>query len=536
MTGFDFKSNEKLSMNSVDLLYYCNAESRYIQWIDYLSNNLQVNRGTGLSLLPPLDVAMFWTAHMLNPIAYASDSDQYFGGNNNFSFPLLNLHNLWNGNSHTAENISSFPWFDLHNLWTINSESERTFWDVSASPTYDHSYFYIKRGNISTVTYTCLWCNNSAKYPADKYLIFRTKSGSLKCKICSREFTIEHTSVRMFLNDLENVDKDNNLLPNSKEMKKLCNNFPGVKSALLKLASKRLSELPDWKSVTDAIKGNDNYYYYRRNLAKKSEFVPILKNYQNRLFKFSSIDLIAAVFRQRRFIRHIASGSVDVNTKSIDNAILRYHRFLMLMKENQTAFLVPTRDIDICWHTHQLFPKAYQDYGISLVGKIIEHDDSASNTKLDTGASLTSQLWEDTYGEAYYVRESESKSMKNIDTENDVVPSYVKTTLDSLGMYLQQKEKEKQVKGSDDESEKWVASGLGGTNAFFAGSAIGAFGNPGDGFSDFGFSDMGFDGGGDFGDLGCGGGGDGGGCGGGGDGGSGGCGGGGCGGGCGGGG
>ncbi|KAJ6000280.1 hypothetical protein N7481_000689 [Penicillium waksmanii] len=68
----------------------------------------------------------------------------------------------------------------------------------------------------------------------------------------------------------------------------------------------------------------------------------------------------------------------------------RYLKFLQLMKESKST-LVPTLDIDLLWHTHQLSPVAYGKY--SLLG---EED--------------TAGLWAIRYGESYFDPENTAKN------------------------------------------------------------------------------------------------------------------------------
>lgn len=47
-------------------------------------------------------------------------------------------------------------------------------------------------------------------------------------------------------------------------------------------------------------------------------------------------------------------------------------RFLDLMTLQSDDMLVPTLDIDLVWHTHQLTGQAYQDDCMNLVGRYID--------------------------------------------------------------------------------------------------------------------------------------------------------------------
>lgn len=94
----------------------------------------------------------------------------------------------------------------------------------------------------------------------------------------------------------------------------------------------------------------------------------------------------------------------------LEGAVSRYKGFLHLIKSNKEKslrrFCVPTYDIDLIWHTHQLHPVSYCKDLHELLGKVLEHDDmDADRTKgkkLDTGFSGTTKQWEDTFGNRYW--------------------------------------------------------------------------------------------------------------------------------------
>lgn len=87
----------------------------------------------------------------------------------------------------------------------------------------------------------------------------------------------------------------------------------------------------------------------------------------------------------------------------------RYKGFLHLIKKNRERsikrFCVPTYDIDLIWHTHQLHPDSYCKDMSKTLGKVLEHDDMdqdrTKGKKLDTGFSGTTKQWEETFGSRY---------------------------------------------------------------------------------------------------------------------------------------
>lgn len=98
------------------------------------------------------------------------------------------------------------------------------------------------------------------------------------------------------------------------------------------------------------------------------------------------------------------------NQHFLEGAVARYKGFLYLIKRNRErsikCFCVPTYDIDLIWHSHQLHPVSYCKDLCKLVGKVLEHDDMDSDrtkgNKLDVGFSETTKQWEETFGSRYW--------------------------------------------------------------------------------------------------------------------------------------
>lgn len=90
----------------------------------------------------------------------------------------------------------------------------------------------------------------------------------------------------------------------------------------------------------------------------------------------------------------------------LEGAVERYKGILHLIKRNQESnsnhFCVPTYDIDLIWHSHQLHPVSYCNDLVATHGKELEHDDTDSDRtkgkKLDVGFYQTTTQWEETFG------------------------------------------------------------------------------------------------------------------------------------------
>lgn len=127
--------------------------------------------------------------------------------------------------------------------------------------------------------------------------------------------------------------------------------------------------------------------------------------------KSFSLDLVAASIRQREFTNRIIHECHSIDSPAeLQNAISRYHKFLRLMcKKSKIAGkhtpLVPTLDVDLAWHTHQLFPHSYRDYCLAFVGRPINHDDTVEKNVIEGGLRKTSLAWLKEYNEPYTTKD-----------------------------------------------------------------------------------------------------------------------------------
>lgn len=120
-----------------------------------------------------------------------------------------------------------------------------------------------------------------------------------------------------------------------------------------------------------------------------------------------SLDLVAASLRQRVFTTRIVHECHGIDCPSgLQKAITRYYRFLLLMKKKNKITgkyipLVPTLDVDLAWHTHQLFPPAYREFCLEFVGREVNHNDTFDKVTIGNGLRATSLAWLDAYDEPY---------------------------------------------------------------------------------------------------------------------------------------
>ncbi|GAA6028926.1 hypothetical protein JCM8097_001509 [Rhodosporidiobolus ruineniae] len=119
-----------------------------------------------------------------------------------------------------------------------------------------------------------------------------------------------------------------------------------------------------------------------------------------------SLDLATAVLRQQSFIDKMYSlgwlepGRFDEDDALLRRCIARYHGFMDLIASTPSMFCVPTLDIDLAWHTHQL-QSVYKAGIVLATGRFILHDDKVEENTLSNGFDITARAWQSRFGVPY---------------------------------------------------------------------------------------------------------------------------------------
>merc|ERR1719436_1352919 len=114
--------------------------------------------------------------------------------------------------------------------------------------------------------------------------------------------------------------------------------------------------------------------------------------------KFTHMDLVDAMKRQLKFMRKICDLKAFSDKSYLEQAVDRYDRFLRLIKLGR-GIIVPTLDIDIVWHTHQLHPGHYSKDTMDLLGFTPDHDDDMNEQHLEIRREKSEMMWTEQYGE-----------------------------------------------------------------------------------------------------------------------------------------
>ena len=116
-------------------------------------------------------------------------------------------------------------------------------------------------------------------------------------------------------------------------------------------------------------------------------------------------DVAGSAERQATFLWQV-SGPRFSDESFLRDGVINYGRFLTLMRLHPGAFLVPTYQLDLIWHTHILAStKAYQADCTAITGfkHAPDHDDSVNDrsspeTKLNVSTTSTRKLWLEAFG------------------------------------------------------------------------------------------------------------------------------------------
>nr|POE56788.1 glycine-rich domain-containing protein 1 [Quercus suber] len=131
-----------------------------------------------------------------------------------------------------------------------------------------------------------------------------------------------------------------------------------------------------------------------------------LRRMMSRYWENSSafaLDLVGAVVRQSSFIEKM-HGIDWLHSPALPSTmgrlLTKYERFVGLMADRR-SMAVPTLDVDLAWHTHQLSPRGYMHYTVKVTKQFIDHDDKVAETALNDGFAWTSKTYQRLYGEPY---------------------------------------------------------------------------------------------------------------------------------------
>jgi hypothetical protein len=117
-----------------------------------------------------------------------------------------------------------------------------------------------------------------------------------------------------------------------------------------------------------------------------------------------ALDLAGGIMRQGTFVEKMCS--IDwlhspTARETMSRLIEKYKRFVSIMVKHPQKMVVPTLDVDLAWHTHQLTPSQYYTYTVGCTGRFVDHNDKVEEDKLGRQFKWTSKIYQEMYREPY---------------------------------------------------------------------------------------------------------------------------------------
>ncbi|KAK4646924.1 uncharacterized protein QC761_100410 [Podospora bellae-mahoneyi] len=394
------------------------------------------------NILPPLDVLMVWHTHMLNPRAFLEDA------------MLVGLRSFWS---------NGMPWALVDRVIDPETFSYRVSDQCKANWTKQTGHAWDVADDSPRKTLLCPRCNTSLEIlwtacglpenhcpnPNTEIDLIGEGYGdgnlSSDCPQCGITIRKELLSVARFVKDVtalmghSNKPMHGTILDTRSGIPEL----PDQTSVALKLRVPRTFPNAMLKSGCDSIRTDIMTLLHKplipgptmEDVRRKIEYVlsrpsnvkeisgfkagsaskyalrpgsrtairKMMNTYWQNFSPFG-LDLSGAVMRQGIFVEKMVKLDwlhSPSARQTMERLIVKYNRFLAIMAENPDNVVVPTLDVDLAWHTHQLSPGMYYQHTVSLTGKFVDHDDKIEEGVLSAQFEWTSQKYQEKYGEVY---------------------------------------------------------------------------------------------------------------------------------------
>ncbi|KAJ9224254.1 hypothetical protein C8Q69DRAFT_526042 [Paecilomyces variotii] len=365
--------------------------------------------------MPPLDVMMVWHAYMLNPRSFLEDCIR----NAKMSF--------W---------ASGFPWDVINDC--IDNQSFNYVVGNTARKNFEEKTG-LKWDNLDDPPNRPVQCpscqvpvfvpwtagrmgNSSSKLFEDCYG-YADKNFQAYCHVCN--FSINHEKLRVakFKRDLEALMRKHRPMPGTVytlegipeavvPQRLHGETFPNclmmtLGDDLLRLADSKSNSSTTMVTIRDFFEDkikNQNIIRIAkdssRGVLSRDERI-CLRRMMSRYWDNNSqfaLDLVGAVIRQGTFVQKM--DDIDwlhspALVATMDRLIEKYRIFFKIMTDHPGRMAVPTLDVDLAWHTHQLSPPRYFSFSVmqSSLRTFIDHDDKVEESRLSDAFAWTSKAY-----------------------------------------------------------------------------------------------------------------------------------------------
>ncbi|PVF99604.1 hypothetical protein CPB86DRAFT_813763 [Serendipita vermifera] len=375
-------------------------------------------------MMPPLDVVMVWHTYLLNPRSYYEDQCRMSGiYTENLqrlqSMPITLLATLINSTTLKP----STPSYPRRNL----------FQSVCGMP-YDMPLITDWNETLNLTCPRCFGNNHWVRWITPEGQGFAQPNFAYKCEHCQIVFDKTHLGIRRFAEEISHKRAGESVYISES----LLHHQTGVidTSSANEFMTKVLSHLDTLYKVNQPIASTE-IRSQANQLAEGLSYNPqilleslhrgvapltrpnparsrprlqrVVTAYSH--FGPACLDLVGAVLRQGSFIEKMVNlgwtrpGRFDYSRDSapLVRCIARYHAFLDLMSHTPGLFLVPTLDIDLAWHTHQLKGEQYRLDTQYCLQRTPNHEDNVESNSLSKAYDITAKAWKARFGVPYSV-------------------------------------------------------------------------------------------------------------------------------------
>ncbi|KAJ5591410.1 hypothetical protein N7450_005382 [Penicillium hetheringtonii] len=393
-------------------VYVARAVERFATWWETTVPSLETTDISSLNtpetnilwsaeMMPPLDIIMVWHSFMLNPRAFLEDCLRH----RKMGFWATGL--PWNIITQSLHPRTYR--YDPGEQARVNFEKMcRRPWD-NLSESHMKSLSCLKCNE----TFAAPWTEGSFGCDPDVAYAhcngYADKSMRVSCPSCKHSLTHDGLSVQAFRKDVQTLLIDGLPMPGtllsmngtpSDDHTTDGVSFPnrlikeGIRSDILRLTDRTLNE----ESTIGLIRD------YLESCVKDRSLIRRVNG--KVLTSRNSSTAERVIIRQGTFIDK--AEKIDwINSPTLEatvgHFIKKYGNFFQIISKNKGRAVVPTLDIDLIWHTHQLSPARYYRFSTSLTeGTFVDHDDKVDELKLNDAFVWTSlQYQKITGGELY---------------------------------------------------------------------------------------------------------------------------------------
>ncbi|KAI0311521.1 hypothetical protein OF83DRAFT_1150577 [Amylostereum chailletii] len=365
---------------------------------------------------PPLDVWMVWHSYLLNPKCYAEDCDRVAA-----LHPLAALHQ-----SHPNFFFAALEQLGDPTVLTSDASSQRrSAWERGTRTPFDP----LDAMEVLThQTLNCPRCNTTveALYINAKGTGYAQQGFTYVCPQDAFSFNKETLAVARFVKDLASDHGGgpkvsgyspylaNTLRTPTKHLDVM--RAEAVKVLLLGSSAFRAHCRRDAnvaKAHSERAMGEGVSWGWKEILSspelvfRKVLLAKIQMAYNDQ--RPFSVELVGAVLRQGSFVAKMrelqwmepAFFDSKEDERVLHHSNARYHAFLDLMSSSPSDFFVPTLDIDLAWHTHQLSMTAYHADCAKYIRRYVDHDDKVEEVHLADAFDVTCRAWNTRFGVPY---------------------------------------------------------------------------------------------------------------------------------------